>query len=263
MPELTGTTRLLAVLGDPVTQVRAPSLLNLRLQSRGTDAALVALHVSPDGFARLVSELREVHNLDGLLVTVPHKAMALAVASAASDRARLAGSANALRRHADGGWYADTFDGEGFVRGLRAAGHDLVGKHTCIVGAGGAGSAIAVALLDAAVATVTIADTDPGRVSRLVLRLVRHYPGRLIGTISPSLDHIDIAINATPCGLRAADPLPFDPACLPGHGLVVDIIMSPERTSLLHAAERVGRPTHPGLPMLVHQIDSYLDFFRL
>ncbi|XTZ14363.1 shikimate dehydrogenase family protein [Micromonospora echinospora] len=263
VPAISGTTRLYALLGDPITQVRAPGLLNPVLARRGTDAVLVPVHVTATDLEPVVRALRQMANLDGLLVTVPHKAAVLALADRVTDRARLAGSANALRREPDGTWTADTFDGDGFVRGLVEAGHDPRGRRVCVVGAGGAGSAIAVALLDAGTAELRLVDTDPGRLDTLHRRLSPVYPGRVSTSAHPLLDDVDLAVNATPLGLRPGDPLPFPVTGLPTHAVVADIIMTPAETALLRAAYLRGLPTQAGLPMLGHQIDAYLEFFGL
>ncbi|MEU9510364.1 shikimate dehydrogenase [Micromonospora sp. NPDC048170] len=263
MTEIRGTTRVYALLGDPIAQVRAPGLLNPVLARRGTDAVLVPVHVAPADLSQVVRGLQRVANLHGMLVTVPHKAAALDLADRASDRARLAGSANALRREPDGTWTADTFDGDGFVRGLAQAGHHPRGRRACVVGAGGAGSAIAVALLDAGVAQLWLSDTDPGRLETLRRRLWAAYPGRVDATARPRLADADLAVNATPLGLRPDDPPPFAVADLPAGAVVADIIMTPAETVLLAEARARGLRAHPGEPMLAHQIDAYLAFFGL
>ncbi|MFI5837505.1 shikimate dehydrogenase family protein [Micromonospora sp. NPDC051300] len=263
MSAIGGATRLYALLGDPIAQVRAPGLLNPVLARRGTDAVLVPVHVPAAALPEVVAGLRQVTNLHGMLVTVPHKAAVLRLADRATDRAVRAGSVNALRREADGTWTADTFDGDGFVRGLVAAGHDPRDRRACLVGAGGAGSAIAVALLDAGVAELYLADTDPARLATLGGRLSAAYPGRVHAAARPRLADVDLAVNATPVGLRPGDPPPFPVSELPARAVVADIIMSPAETALLRAARDRGLPAHPGEPMLAHQIDGYLDFFGL
>ncbi|MEU1844061.1 shikimate dehydrogenase [Micromonospora sediminicola] len=263
MTVIGGATRLYALLGDPIAQVRAPGLLNPVLTRRGTDAVLVPVHVPAAALPDVVAGLRRVANLDGMLVTVPHKAALLGLADRVTDRARLAGSVNALRREPDGTWSADTFDGDGFVRALVAAGHDPRGRRVCLVGAGGAGSAIAVALLDAGVAALHLTDTDPARLAALGGRLSEAYPDRVHGASRPRLADADLAVNATPLGLRPTDPPPFPVAELPARAVVADIIMSPAETPLLRAARDRGLAAHPGEPMLAHQIDGYLDFFGL
>ncbi|MGW4346188.1 shikimate dehydrogenase family protein [Streptomyces sp. NPDC004690] len=257
---ITGTTRLYAVLGAPVTQVRAPALLNPLFARLGKDAVVVPVDVAPEGLDGAVRGLGAVRNLDGLLVTVPHKPACRALADRVTEAAGLSGSVNAMRRLPDGGWEGANFDGEGFVRALRAAGDDPRGATVCLAGAGGAGSAIAVALLTAG-ARVTVWDVDPGRAAALEARLAPHFPGRL--AVSPRHVDADLAVNATPMGLRPDDPLPFDPARLRPGTRVADIIMKPRSTPLLRAAREAGLPHHYGEPMLAEQLSLYREFFRL
>ncbi|MFF5258021.1 shikimate dehydrogenase family protein [Actinomadura viridis] len=277
-PHITGTTRLLVVLGDPVTQVRAPSLVNPLLARLGVDAVLVPVHAPAARLGTIVRGLRAMGNLDGMLVTVPHKIAVCAYADELSPAARLAGCVNALRREPDGRWRGDNFDGAGFVRGLTAAGHDPSGRRVLLVGAGGAGRAVAVALLEAGAARLTVRDVDAGRCAELVDRLRAVWPDRIEAALDgerpagkrPDGVHVDggqvdadIAVNATPLGMRPDDPLPLRPGSLRPGTVVADIIMRPRRTPLLAAAEAAGHPVHHGGHMLDHQLDLYRRFFRL
>jgi shikimate dehydrogenase len=256
-----GDTAVVVVLGDPVRQVKAPGLLNAAFAREGLNAVLVPMHVPPDGLAALLAGLRGVGNLRGVLVTVPHKVAAGDLADHVSQAAQDAGSANALRLEPDGTWHAGNFDGAGFVAGLSAAGHTVRGRRAVLVGAGGAGGAIAAALLDGGVTDLSVADPDEERLTLLQDRLAPRWPGRVHCATRPDLSDADLAINATPLGLRPGDDLPFDPADLPQDAVVADIVMEPAMTRLLEAAAASGRGWHPGLPMLTHQIDCYLKFF--
>ncbi|NEB02398.1 shikimate dehydrogenase [Streptomyces sp. SID13726] len=259
-PHITGTTRLYAVLGDPVRQVRAPALLNPVFARLGQDAVLVPVEVGAAELPYVMRALTAVRNLDGLLVTVPHKQACHQLADSVTESAALSGSVNALRRRPDGGWEGANFDGEGFVRALRGAGHEPRGTTVCLAGAGGAGSAIAVALLRAG-AHLTVWDADGPRASALAARLAPHFPDRI--TAAPG--HLDarLAVNATPMGLRPEDPLPFNPAALAAGTTVADIIMKPRETALLRAAAEAGLPVLYGEPMLAEQIALYEEFFQL
>jgi shikimate dehydrogenase len=259
----TGSTRLFVVIGDPVAQVQAPMLVNPLFAELGLDATLVPVHARPADFPAVVRGLQRIVNLDGMLVTIPHKVAACELADLRGPAAAVIGTANALRREPDGRWLADNFDGAGFVRGLTGAGHPPGGRRVLLVGAGGAGSAIAVSLLAAGTEHLVIHDQDPGRLAALLDRLEARWPGRASGPAGPVTDGVDIAVNATALGLRPDDPLPFAPAALPPGAVVADIVMKPAETPLLRAAAALGLPTHPGIHMLTHQLDLYRDFFRL
>lgn len=256
---ISGTARLYGVLGDPVDQVRAPGLLNPLLARFG--AVLVPIQVSAAHLAGVVEGLGRIGNLDGLLVTVPHKAAVCALAAELGPGARLAGTANALRRGPGGGWLADNFDGLGFVRGLRAAGHEPAGRHAWLVGAGGAGSAIAAALLDAGVARLAVSDVDTVKRDGLVARLGAVWPGRIRAAMATEAHQADLVINATPLGMRFEDPLPLDPDLVPAGAVVTDIIMKPRETALLRAAAARGLVVHHGHHMLDQQLSCYREFF--
>jgi shikimate dehydrogenase len=258
---LSGTTRLYGVLGDPVTQVRAPGMLNPLLAAAGADAVVVPVHATARDLAVVVAGLTAIGNLDGLLVTVPHKAAVCRLAAGLGPAAALSGTANAMRRGPDGTWYAENFDGLGFVRGLEKAGHPVRGRHVVLTGAGGAGSAIAVALLTAGVARLEIGDVDGARLAALLARLRSRWDGAVFPAAPGGLAAADLAVNATPLGMRPGDPLPFDPATVRPDAVVADIIMKPHVTALLRAAESAGRRVHHGVHMLAEQVPCYREFF--
>ncbi|GAB2695461.1 shikimate dehydrogenase family protein [Kitasatospora kifunensis] len=260
---ISGTTRLYAVLGDPVAQVQSPGLLNPLFARLGIDAVLIPLHVGPLDLAQVVRGLQHVANLDGLFATVPHKAAAAQLADRSSRTVQITGTANVLRREPDGSWLAENFDGSGFVAGLEQAGHQVRGRSVALAGAGGAGSAIAVALLAAGVERLSVTDPDEQRLATLLARLAEHWPGRARAAAEPPLHDSDLAVNATPLGMRPQDPLPFQPQALPPGAVVADIIMKPRETPLLRQAAALGHHVHHGIHMLNGQLDSYRTFFGL
>ena len=262
-PPISGTTRLYFVVGDPVTQVQSPAMLNPLFVRLGIDAVLVPVHARPEHLEQIVRGLRCTGNVDGIFVTVPHKAAVVGLADRHSPMVEITGSANALRREADGGWYAENFDGLGFVTGLVGAGHDPGGRRVALVGAGGAGSAIAAALLAAGVDRLSVCDPDTAKLDGLRSRLDAHWPGRTTTSAEPHLDGASIVVNATPLGLNPGDPLPFRPELLPPGSVVADIIMKPRETRLLREAAALGHHIHYGIHMLDGQLGSYRAFFGL
>jgi shikimate dehydrogenase len=258
---ISGTTRLYAVLGSPVAQVRVPGLANGLFARRGIDAVLVPVDVRPEELGPAMAGLKAIGNLDGLTVTVPHKMEICRYADELSEAAALTGSANALRRNPDGSWLADNFDGAGFVRGLTEQGHALEGATVSLVGVGGAGRAIAAALLLAGVDRLRISDHDAGRLAEVRDRLAARWPDRIDTGRAPHYAGADLMVNATPLGMRPGDPLPFDPAALPEHCVVADIVMKPAETELLRTAAALGRPVQYGRHMLDTQLSLYEEFF--
>lgn len=252
--------RVFGIVGDPVAQVRSPEVFNIRFRARGVDAIMVPLQVPAGRLASALAGLRRVENLAGLVVTVPHKPEAARLSRPCSDRVRVAGAANVLRPVADG-WESDLFDGEGFAIGLAARGIEVRGRRCAIVGAGGAGAAIAAALIERGVAALAISDLDAGRAETLARRL-RVGACCPVAVARPDASS-EVAINATPLGMGAGDPLPFDPGALRRDAVVAEVVMKPTVTRLLEEAGRRGLQVHEGRHMLDGQIDAIWRFFSL
>lgn len=258
---VTGKARLYAIVGDPIAHVRVPTVFNARFAARGIDAACVPLHVTAARLPAAIDGLRALENLDGFVVTAPHKHAMVGLCDEVVGEGRLVGAVNAVRRTADARLVGDLFDGQGFVAGLRAAGHALQGRRAFVAGAGGAASAVSFALARAGVAAITIHNRTAPRAEALVRKLAAAYPACDVraGPADPS-GH-DLAVNATAVGLEPGDPPPFDVSGLPRTTVVAEVLMKPEKTPLLVAAERHGCPIHLGRHMLDCQVDLMFEFF--
>jgi shikimate dehydrogenase len=266
-PPVSGSTLLFPVVGNPVSQVKAPLAFNALFRRAGIDALVVPLALPPESVVETCRGLLASGSIGGLLVTVPYKKTLFELVAQPGESARLVGAVNAIRRGAGGTGgtlQGDLFDGVGFLAGLRAAGHEPSGRKVLVVGAGGAGSAVAAALLSAGVAWLGIFDVNAALADALAAQLQQHFSAsEVVALRTPSHIACDIAVNATPLGMKAGDPLPFDPASLAGGTLVADVIMQPAETPLLQRAAQRGLRVHPGRPMLDHQLPAYLDFFGL
>ncbi len=181
---ITGATRLFAIVGDPIAQVRSPEVFSERFAAAGIDAVLIPAHVAADDFDAVVPALMRLRNLDGLLVTVPFKARFVRFATRLGPTARCIDAVNALRREADGSWTADMFDGAGFVRAAQRKGQRLEGRRVALFGAGGAGSAIACALAAAGAASIDIVDPAAGKAQALVDKLRAAFPACALAAAS-------------------------------------------------------------------------------
>ena len=253
-------TRLFGIVGDPIAQVRSPQVFNALFRERAIDAVMVPIHIESNDLGTALAGLRAIRNLDGLVITVPHKPAAAGLLHSCSDRVRTTGATNVLRP-SNGGWHGDLFDGEGFAIGLESKGIDLRGKHCSIVGAGGAGAAIALALLDRGVASLSVFDINEGRTADLARRL--QVGGRQPVAFARPGPQTDIAINATPLGLNADDPLPMAVEMLRADAIVADAVMKPPITRLLAEAARHGCRIQEGRHMLDSQVGAIWNFFGL
>src|SRR5207253_6669202 len=135
----------------------------------------------------------------GIIITVPHKPVAFCHCDETSERSRVLEVANVMRRGADNRWSGDMTDGGGFVAALKRNGFDPKGKRALQIGAGGAGSAIALSLTMEG-ANVTLADLDRDKRDALIARLGRHGH-KIVATDKPDVTGFDLVVNATPAGM--------------------------------------------------------------
>lgn len=256
---ITGRTALLAIVADPVAQARAPILVNRALAERGVDAVLVPFHVGTDGLAPLVRALRSVKNLAGAVFSMPHKTALVALLDEVTSAARQVGACNVVRREADGRLVGTMYDGEGFVAGLRSAGHDVRGRRVFLAGAGGAAAAIAFALGKHGAEALTIHNRTTATADSLATRVRGAWPALRVSLGSDPRGH-DVVVNATSLGMRSGDPLPLDVDGLGPGTLAAEVVISAAPTPFLAAAAARGATVHPGEPMLAAQIELILGY---
>jgi shikimate dehydrogenase len=258
MPSLSGETRLHVIVGDPVGQTKSPAGLTAEFAARKVDAVCVPVHVTADDFDAFMAVAKRIRNLDGIVVTMPHKFAALRHCDEVSERADVLGSANVLYRITGNRWRGDMTDGVAMAAALAKAGCKLAGRRALLVGAGGAGSAVALALLEAGAAVVAIAEVDAHRRDSLIGRLAARHPGKVMaGSSDPA--GFDLVVNATPVGMAPDDPLPVDAARLEPGAFVADLITRPAVTPLLEAARRRGSPIVTGADMFAVQAGTMAD----
>ncbi|WP_082517383.1 shikimate dehydrogenase family protein [Variovorax sp. Root318D1] len=248
MPHVTGTTRLYGLVGDPLTTAKSPELLNRLFIEKRADAVCVPFAVKDDDLAAFVTGARALGNLSGVLVTMPHKQRMLSFVDELHPTARQVGALNVIRCDKDGRWVGAIFDGVGCVLGMQWEGNDPANKSVLLVGAGGAGRAIAFAVASAGARALTIFDVDERRADELATS-VAAATGCTTNSGSADPRGFEIVINATPLGMRTHDPLPVNPERLDPGSIVVDIINAPEPTPLCRAADARGCRTQGGRPM--------------
>ena len=245
---LTGATRLYVIIGDPIAQVKSPGGMTRAFAARGHDGVMVPVQVAVEDLADFLSVADRLKNLDGLIVTVPHKFACFAHCTETTDRSGFIGSTNLMRRRPGGGWEGDRTDGVGFVAAAVGGGFRPQGRRALLIGAGGAGSAIALALIDAGVAELAIHDENAERRDGLIARLNRRGKGRAtVGSADPA--GFDMLANASPAGMRPEDPLPADVSRLSPGMHVGCVITRPAVTPLIAAARALGCTTSTGTEM--------------
>lgn len=253
-----GATRLYPVVGDPIAQVKSPYGMTEAFEKRGADAICVPMQVAPADWADFVRCMRAMKNVDGLIVTVPHKFAAFDVCDEVTERAAFLRTVNTIRRMPDGRFQGDMFDGAGFVAACQANGCVFAQRSALLVGAGGAGTAIAHAVALAGVSRLAIADIDAARRDDLVQRLAgAGFP--VVASAALPGDH-DIVLNASPLGMRAGDPMPVPEGSLRPGQFVGDVVTKPEVPPLIAMARSLGLKTSNGVAMFEKVRDLMVDY---
>src|SRR3977135_389361 len=149
LPRLSGATRIHLIVGDPIDQAKSPAGLTRVFAERGADAVCIPMQVPAPDFDAFLAAAKRVQNIDGIVITVPHKFSATRHCETLSARAHKLAAVNVMRRETDGRGSGDMADGIALVAALRARGFEPKGRRALVVGAGGAGSAVALALAEA------------------------------------------------------------------------------------------------------------------
>lgn len=247
-PGPSGETRLAAVIGWPVRHSRSPAIHNAAFAATGLDWTYVALPVRP-GLAAAAIGGMDALGIDGLSVTMPHKAPVAAVLDHLTDDAIALGAVNCVFRDGDD-LVGDNTDGGGFVDSLRFdEGIDPSGRRCVVIGAGGAARAVIRSLATSGAESVEVVARRPDRAAAAAA--LAGSQGRM--ATMTAIAEADLIVNATPVGMGDDGSMPFDPAQASDGAVIADLVYHPLVTPLLAAAERAGRRNVGGLGMLVHQ----------
>ncbi|HEX8362715.1 MAG TPA: shikimate dehydrogenase [Longimicrobium sp.] len=245
----TASTRLFALLGDPVSHSLSPVFQNAALRAAGLDGVFVALRCAP---AELVGLMRGIALAGGGgNVTVPYKSAAAAAVDRRTPTVERTGACNAYWLEGGEVW-GDNTD----VAGARAAVRALLGadapESVLLVGAGGAARAVLCALEDAP-RRVTLLNRSAERARELAARFQSDRLSVEVLPLDADLSDRDfgLAINSTALGLRATDPLP--PTGGARIAAALDLVYSRDETAWVHHLRAQGIPAADGKEMLLQQ----------
>ncbi|ACP23718.1 shikimate 5-dehydrogenase (plasmid) [Sinorhizobium fredii NGR234] len=263
VPEITGKTVFIPLIGHPVEQVKSPGPVNAWFSDNDVGAVLIPVDIFPEKVPAFLDAIRGTPNCPGVSVTMPHKQAACAGVDELTERARRAEAVNIIRRNADGTLVGDMVDGDAMVAALAKNGVGVRGKTVLVVGAGGAGMAIIYALAEAGAATIVVIERDRARSDRLIGQLHRDYPQLQAYAFLPDDADVDIAINASPAGMDPADPHPFPLERLTKAEIVADAVTKPPVTPWLEEARRRGIAIQTGAEMTLAQLPTQIAFWGL
>ena len=257
---ISGMTRIVGVVGDPVTHSLSPRLHNAAYRALGLDYVYGAFPVRNGDFKAALDGARAL-GLVGLSVTTPHKYEAARLADQRSALVDALGAANTIVYQA-GMSFADATDGAGLVDDLEQdAELALSGRTVAVLGAGGSAKAIVAALAQQGVTEILVVNRTPAR----ALEAAALAPGRARVVELPETAGASIVINATSVGLGADQAGASVSAGLAAHlhagQLALDLVYRPARTPFLLRGEQNGAAVRNGLGMLVHQAAHQVQLF--
>jgi shikimate dehydrogenase len=259
LDQLNGATRLFPIIGDPVRYTESPVRLTRSFGARGYNAVCVPIEVPAPALTDVMRGLSSTPNVDGVLVTMPHKRTAFGYCATTSERSALLGVVSVMRRNTDGTWHGDMLDGLAFVKAQKDHGAQPAGVRVLLLGAGGAGSAIAIALLDEGVQELIVHDVDEARAADLVTLLSGRGHAH-VTTGPPDPTGCDMVCNATPLGMAEGDSLPLNADPLTSSMFVGDVIAGHGLTPFLAAAAAAGCRTADGGQMVEAVQELMVEF---
>ena len=256
---LTGHTRIVGVIGDPVEHSRSPQMHNAAFAKAGLDYVYVPFHVRPNDLADAIAGFKAI-NVVGINVTLPHKQAVISHLTSISREAELIGAVNTLT-FTDEGIHGDNTDAPGVLRALAENGSMSVpvGKNVVVLGAGGAARAVVVALALAGVASITIGNRTVERAISLAEEMGQKTGISMQGVgladagLPRAVRESKLLINTATTSMDATHPLLISADWLQPNTIVYDIVYTPPVTPLMQAAAVRGCETLGGIGMLVHQ----------
>jgi shikimate dehydrogenase len=241
-------------MGWPIGHSLSPRLHGYWLDRYGINGAYVPLAVPADAFDGAFRAL-PLLGFAGVNVTIPYKEAALAAVDDADDTARRIGAANTISVLADGSLYGQNTDAFGFITNLKDGLPDWRPHEgpAVVIGAGGAARAVCVALLDAGVPEIRIANRTVRRADSLARDIGGPFTVTPWPRLAAAMEGAALLVNTTGLGMTGEPPLEVDLRHLAPEAVVTDIVYAPLETPLLAAARARGNRTVDGLGMLLHQ----------
>ena len=220
------------------------------------------LHMDSSALPDLLTAAEQM-NFTGLNITYPCKQVILALLDELSPEARGIGAVNTVIWR-DGKRIGHNTDCLGFAEGFRRGLHEAARQRVVQMGAGGAGAAVAHALLAEGVGQLSIFDVDPGRAQSLADNLNQHFgPGRAhaASDLDSAMAAADGLVNTTPMGMAKLPGMPVPARLLRAALWVAEIVYFPLETELLRTARALGCRTLDGGNMAVFQAVKAFELF--
>jgi shikimate dehydrogenase len=262
-----GAAVLVGLVGAGIGQSRTPLMHEREGARLGLRYIYRLLDSTKDGIAgRGIGEILDAARMcgfAGLNVTYPFKQAIIPYLDDLSENARRIGAVNTVVLR-DGKAFGHNTDLWGFAEGFRRDMQDAALGTVLQLGAGGAGSAVARALVQMGVEDLVLADVDAGRATDLAAAINRDEGkerARAVPVAGLSADGLDGVVNTTPVGMRASPGMPVPEGFLDDRMWVCDIVYFPLETALLREARAVGCRRLSGASMAVYQAVRAFELF--
>ncbi|NJO94288.1 MAG: shikimate dehydrogenase [Hydrococcus sp. RM1_1_31] len=268
MQLITGKTKLLGVIGDPVEHSLSPVMQNAAIADLGVDYVYVPFPIKQENLKMAIAGFEAI-GVIGFNITIPHKQAIIPLLSEVSQTAKMVGAVNTVW-HTEKGWIGTNTDVEGFLAPLKPLEIDWQQVTPVILGNGGAARAVVVGCAELGCQQISVVGRDRAKLEQfsqswadtpLQADLTVHEWSKLPGLLPKT----KLLINTTPIGMYPkTDESPVNPEFmekLPVNAIAYDLIYTPNPTQFLAQAKKRGAIAIDGLEMLVQQGASALKIW--
>lgn len=256
---VTGKTRVICLIGNPIGHSISPQLHNSFSSLLGIDLIYIPFKVEKQNLENAIKGLKAL-DVVGFNVTVPFKKDVMKFLDDNSKEALLVGAVNTVK-NIDGRLYGYNTDSEGFLRSFREeAGEGFKGKQVAVIGAGGAARAITVKVAKEGAKKIYIINRTLSKANDIAEVVNNNYGhiAECIGLDDNSctgvIEKSSIIINTTSVGMYPeVENVPVENIKFNKNQVVYDVIYNPPKTRFLIEAEKAGCRVVNGLGMLFYQ----------
>jgi shikimate dehydrogenase len=261
MQQITGKTKLLGIIGDPVEHSLSPVMHNAAIANLGLDYIYVPFPVKPGDLATALAGFNAV-NLIGFSITIPHKQEIIPLLTEISEDAANIGAVNTVWRTASG-WKGTNTDAEGFIAPLKAMNRDWSKTTPVILGHGGAARAVIAGLANLGCSEIHVVGRNIDKLARFyqswghapkITTLLKIHNWNNLSSLIPAAD---LLVNTTPVGMSPnVEASPVEASLmqkLKPKAIAYDLIYTPNPTQFLKLAQAEGIMAIDGLEMLLQQ----------
>ena len=256
-----GTTKILGVIGFPVSHSLSPIMHNAAIAAMGLDYVYVPLPIDVNDLPAAIAGLKAIQSVQGFNLTIPHKVEVIPLLDEVLPIAKSVGAVNTVKRIGDR-WVGTNTDVAGFLEPLQQLDYDdWTQRPAVILGSGGAAKAVVAACLKLGCPVIHVVGRDPKKMKKfhgVMTNQLQDYNLRVHpwASIPQLLEVAGIIINATPIGMSNDPNTPISEVemeLLPSHAIAYDLIYTPRPTKFLQIAAARGLKAIDGLEMLINQ----------